>query len=183
MALHSVVLLVPVHVDDGLGVTNSHSLYLWFLTSLSRRLHIVNLSICSKFLSIVIVHDRTTRRLWLSSQVYVTELLTDWNMLSCHPTSTPLASTPLSTASGNSLPDVSDADLKTKYQWLVGCLLYLAVSTHPDIAFASMWLGQFSSNPSRSHFLAAKHVLRYLAGSRDLALSYGAPHASTPSTL
>ena len=177
------VLFVPVHVDDGLGVTNSLPLYLWFLKSLSHRLHIVDLGVCSKFLSIVIVRDRTARRLWLSSQVYVTELLTDWNMASCRPASTPLASTPLPAASANSLPDVSDSDLKPKYQRLVGCLLYLAVSTRPDIAFASMWLGQFSANPSRSHFLAAKHVLRYLAGSRALALSYGIPHSSTPSAL
>ena len=113
----------------------------------------------------------------------MTGLLTDWNMASCRPASTPLSSTPLPLASANSLPDVSDADLKTKYQRLVGCLLYLAVSTRPDIVFASMWLGQFSTNPSRSHFLAAKHVLRYLAGTHTLALSYGVPHPSTPPTL
>ena len=177
------VLFVPIHVDDGLGVTNSPSLYLWFLHSLSHRLHIVDLGVCSKFLSIVIIRDCPARRLWLSSQVYVTELLMDWNMISCRPASTPLASTPLAVVSANSLPDVSDAELKAKYQRLVGCLLYLAVSTRPDIAFASMWLGQFSANPSRLHFLAAKHVLRYLAGTRSLALSYGVPHPSTPSTL
>ena len=63
------VLFVPVHVDDGLGITNSPSLYLWFLQSLSRHLHVVDLGVCSKFLSIVIVRDRAARRLWLSSQV------------------------------------------------------------------------------------------------------------------
>jgi len=162
------VLFIPIHVDDSLGVTNSHSLYLWFLHSLSRRLHIVDLGVCSKFLSFVIVRDRTARRLWLSSQVYVMELLTDWNMASCRPASTPLASTPPAIVPANSLSDISDSNLKTKYQHLVGCLLYLAVSTRPDIAFASMWLGQFSANPSRSHFLAAKHVLQYFVGTRSL---------------
>ena len=63
------VLFIPVHVDDGLGITNSPSLYLWFLQSLSRCLHVVDLGVCSKFLSIVIVRDCATRRLWLSSQV------------------------------------------------------------------------------------------------------------------
>ena len=177
------VLFVPIHVDDGLGVTNSNALYSWFLRSLSHRLHIVDLGPCSKFLSIVIIRDRPARRLWLSSHVYVAELLNDWNMSSCRPASTPLASSPLPAATGNSLPDISDADLKEKYQRLVGCLIYLAVSTRPDIAFASMWLGKFSANPTRSHFLAAKHVLRYLAGTRTFALSYGLPHPSTPSSL
>lgn len=177
------VLFVPVHMDNGLGVMNSPLLYLWFLQSLSRHLYVVDLGICSKFLSIVIICDCAACCLWLSSQVYMTELLTDWNMASCCPASTPLTLTPLPLASANSLPDVSDIDLKPKYQRLVSCLLYLAVSTRPNIVFTSMWLGQFSANPSRSHFLATKHVLRYLAGTCSLALSYGVPHPSTPSTL
>ena len=64
-------------------------------------------------------------------------------------------------------------DLLSQYQGLVGCLMYLAVTTRPDIAFAAMWLGQFSSKPSRANFLVAKHVLRYLAGTPTLCLSFG----------
>ena len=60
---------------------------------------------------------------------------------------------------------------------------YLAISTRPDISFSAMWLGQFNASPTRSHFLLAKHVLRYLAGSRTLALCFGAPSPSIPSTL
>jgi len=50
-------LIVPIYVDDGLGVMNSFLLYKWFLLSLSQRLHIVDLGPCSKFLSMVIVRD------------------------------------------------------------------------------------------------------------------------------
>jgi hypothetical protein len=73
--------------------------------------------------------------------------------------------------------------LLTKYQRLVGCLMYLGVSTRPDIAYYAMWLGQFSSKPSRSHMLAAKHVLRYLGGTKLLALSLGLPSPSMPTSL
>jgi hypothetical protein len=177
-------LFVPIHVDDGLAISNSASLYHWFIRSLSARLQIVDLGQCVKFLSILILRDRPCRRLWLSSRVYVAELLSDWNLSSCRPAQTPLPSSALSpVAPSNALPDVSDAELKPKYQRLVGCLLYLAVTTRPDIAYASMWLGQFSSNPSRSHFLAAKHVLRYLAGTRHLALEYGVTQPSAPDSL
>jgi len=177
-------LFVPIHVDDGLGITNSAPLYKWFLHSLAERLHIVDLGCCAKFLSIVIVRDRPHRRLWLSSHVYVAELLSDWNLSSCRPASTPLPCSGIpQVAPPNAIPDISDTDLLPKYQCLVGCLLYLAVSTRPDIAYASMWLGQFSSNPTRSHFLAAKHVLQYLAGSRLLALEYSATQPSTPDSL
>ena len=46
-----------------------------------------------------------------------------------------------------------------------------------------MWLGQFNVNPSHRHFLAAKHVLRYLSGTRNLALSLGSPSPRVPTTL
>ena len=161
------VLYVPLHVDDGLAVTNSPSLYSWFLKMLAARLLIVDLGQCSKFLSIVIIRDRPNRWLWLSSHLYVSELLDEWNLSSCKPASTPFSSSvlDLSPAPSNSLPDISDVDLLPKYQRLVGCLLYLAVATRPDIAYYAMWLGQFGAKPTRAHFLAAKHVLRYLSGS------------------
>src|ERR1700678_911615 len=46
-----------------------------------------------------------------------------------------------------------------------------------------MWLGQFNSKPSRVHFLAAKHVLQYLAGTRTLALRLGSPSPLLPATM
>ena len=179
------VLYVPLHVDDGLAITNSSSLYAWFLRTLSKRLLIVDLGPCSKFLSILILRDRPNRRIWLSSHIYVSELLDEWNLSSCKPSSTPFPANvvELPPAPSNSLPDISDNDLTTKYQRLVGCLLYLAVATRPDIAYYAMWLGQFNAKPSRSHFLAAKHVLRYLSGTKHLALCLGSPSSRLPSTL
>jgi hypothetical protein len=112
-------------------------------------------------------------------------LLDEWNLSSCRPTLTPFPSniTELPPAPSNSLPDISDADLTSKFQRLVGCLLYLAIATRPDIAYYAMWLGQFNANPTRTHFLAAKHVLRYLAGTKNLALCLGSPSPRVPSTL
>ena len=69
------VLYVPVHVDDSLGITNSSALYKWFLATLKKNLLIVDLGACSKFLSIIITRDRPNHRLWLSSHVYIAELL------------------------------------------------------------------------------------------------------------
>jgi hypothetical protein len=183
----SLLLYVPLHVDDGLAITNSPALYAWFLRILSQRLHIVDLGPCSKFLSILIIRDRPNRKLWLSSHVYVSELLEEWNLTSCKPASTPFpsstASESLSTTSIHALPTLSDADLVPRYQRLVGCLLYLAIATRPDLSYYAMWLGQFNATPTRAHFLIAKHVLRYLAGTKLLALCLGSSSPRVPSTL
>jgi hypothetical protein len=145
------------------------------LRVLSQRLHIVDLGPCSKFLSILIIRDRPNRKIWLSSHVYVSELLDEWNLSSCKPASTPFPSgiPSLSPAPPHSLPDISDADLVPLYQRLVGCLLYLAIATRPDLSYYAMWLGQFNAAPTRAHFFIAKHVLRYLAGTKLLALCLG----------
>ncbi len=98
------------------------------------------------------------------------ELLAEWNMAQCKTAPIPLPVLPPKTLSKDNQPD---DDIKPKYQCLVGCLLYLSITTRPDIAFTAMWLGQYASKPTRSHFLLAKHVLRYLAGSASLVLSFG----------
>ena len=154
------VLYMPIHVDDGLAITNSPLLYTWFLRTLANRLMNVDLGCCSKFLSILIIRDCPGHRLWLSSHVYIAELLDEWHLTNCRPATTPFPAKVLNPSTPpNALPDITDAELLLKYQCLVGCLLYLAIALRPDLSYYAMWLGQFNASPSQNHFLAAKHVL------------------------
>lgn len=59
------------------------------------------------------------------------------------------------------------------YQKKVGSLLYVAVITRPDIAFAISRLARFNINPSPEHQKAADRVLCYLQRTRFLALQFG----------
>ena len=58
------------------------------------------------------------------------------------------------------------------YSSLVGSLMYAQVCTHPDIAFVVGMLGRYLSNPGSQHWKAAKKVLRYFQGTKDLMLTY-----------
>ena len=58
------------------------------------------------------------------------------------------------------------------YSSVVGSLMYAQVCTHPDIAFVVGVLGRYLSDPGQSHWKAAKKVLRYLQGIKDLMLIY-----------
>ena len=60
----------------------------------------------------------------------------------------------------------------TRYQSIIGSLLYLMIGTHPDISYAVTHLSQFSTNPSEDHYKAALHVCRYLVGTQDYKLIY-----------
>lgn len=175
-------IFIPLHVDDGLAITNSGALYEWFIASLAKSLLIVDMGDCEKFLSMLIIRDRPKWRLWLSAHVYIAELLEEWNLTSCKTAKTPFPSRPPDSDIGI-LPEINDADLLPKFQRLIGCLIYLAVTLRPDIAFFAMWLGQFASAPKRVHLLFAKHVLRYLAGTKFLALTFGNASSSTPASM
>lgn len=61
---------------------------------------------------------------------------------------------------------------KVLYRSLIGSLMYLAVSTRPDIAYAVSTLSQFNQNPGSGHWISAKRVLRYLKGTSDQGLTY-----------
>jgi hypothetical protein len=62
------------------------------------------------------------------------------------------------------------------YQEKVGSLLYTAIMIRPDVAFAAAVLSQFLTNPAPEHFIAIDWALRYLFGTRFLAIQYDGEH-------
>ena len=54
-------------------------------------------------------------------------------------------------------------DNKTYYQQIIRTLIYAAIGTRPNIAFAAMRLSQFNNNPTKEHIKYAKYVLQYLS--------------------
>jgi hypothetical protein len=75
------------------------------------------------------------------------------------------------------LKKMSDTDSRDVdphlYQQLIGSLMYL-VNTRPNICYAVNVLSQFMSQPKHTHWIAAKHVLRYLQGTIGYGLRYAA---------
>jgi hypothetical protein len=67
---------------------------------------------------------------------------------------------------------ILNGNKKSKYQQLIGSLTYTALGTRPDIAFATQRLACYNAEPCKSHWKAAKHILRYLNGTQDLRILY-----------
>jgi len=59
-----------------------------------------------------------------------------------------------------------------EYQTKIGTLIWLMVSTRPDISFAVIKLAKHAKNPSDVHFQALKRVFRYLTGTKLLTISF-----------
>jgi hypothetical protein len=72
-----------------------------------------------------------------------------------------------------------DGSNKTEYLSIIGGLNYVSVGTRPDITYAVNCLARFSSRPSQVHWKALRHLVGYLAGSKDRVLKI-CPNDSTP---
>lgn len=58
------------------------------------------------------------------------------------------------------------------YQAIIGSVNYVAMGTRPDLAHTSSLLSQYSSCPNMTHLKAAKHMLRYLNGTKEHELFF-----------
>lgn len=75
--------------------------------------------------------------------------------------------------------DELDQLTKLPYRSLVGCLLYLSISTCPDITYAVQQLSQFLDCYTYAHWNAALRVVRYLSGTRNHKLQLGGTNPIT----
>jgi len=117
----------------------------------------------------LVERDREKRTIYLSQGAYLTSVLTRFRMENCKGCSTPMDP---KTKLHKRLEEEEAAD-KQLYQEAVGCLTYAAITTRPDIAFASGMVGRFSSDPSEAHWAAVKRILRYLHHTQQLRLRLG----------
>ena len=58
------------------------------------------------------------------------------------------------------------------YASAVGSLMYAMLCTRPDICYAVGVVSRFQSNPGPEHWMAVKHILKYLRRTRDYMLVY-----------
>lgn len=84
-----------------------------------------------------------------------------------------VSSVPISVGYGKDLSDADSGLLlsNSKYQQLLGCLLYISVNTRPDIAAAVAILAQRTCRPRQEDWNELKRVLRYLKGTVKMKLA------------
>ena len=61
---------------------------------------------------------------------------------------------------------------KVPFRQAVGSLMYLMVSTRPDLAAAVGIVSIFFNNPGRKHWEAVKKIFRYLQKTKNLGLVF-----------
>ncbi|KAH7465077.1 hypothetical protein FOMA001_g13637 [Fusarium oxysporum f. sp. matthiolae] len=123
------------------------------------------------FLGMEVIRDRPARKIWLSQTAYIDKIA---NLANKGTSTVPMTQTELRPQTGLATP----AEIQ-RYQRKVGSILYIAVNTRPDIAFAASRLARFLVNPGQEHQDAADRVIHYLSHTRHRALRFGGPGGLT----
>jgi len=155
-------------VDDMLLI-GSKAEVTWMKSAISKRFKIKDLGNVKFFLSILVERDQHKRRIYLSQGAYIKNVLTRFKMENSKACLTPME--PKSKLR-NRLAE-EEATEKHQYQEAVGCLTYAAITTRPDITYASALVVQFSADPSTAHWAAVKRILSYLQETQELRLRLG----------
>ena len=165
---------IPVFVDDLTIAATGRPLMNYIKAELKQRFKMRDLGPVHYILGIQVHRDRPNRHIYLSQAKHIDDVLKKLNMSNCRPVSTPLDKSV--TLSKDDCPDTPEeiADMSSvPYLSAVGSLMYLAIGTRPDIAYAVGALSRFNANPGRVPWQQCQRVFRYLQGTRDLMLQYG----------
>ena len=110
----------------------------------------------------------------IDQEQFVLQILDEYGLSECNSAKTP--SDPKIHLSKDMCPkndQQKELAIKRPYPQLVGKLLYLSTCTRPDISFTVRELSRFMSNWGEQHWAAAKHLLRYLKGTKHYGITYG----------
>ncbi|KAG0154312.1 hypothetical protein PDIDSM_1692 [Penicillium digitatum] len=159
-------LYVMVYVDDLLVLSPSEDAIQQFKSAISKHFDTSDKGKLQRYLAINVHYANGI--IHLSQADYVEKILVRFGLENCKPVVTPMdekqALIPFEgTATKGQIHE---------YQTKIGTLIWLMVSTRPDISFAVIKLAKHAKNPSDVHFQALKRVFRYLTGTKLLTISF-----------
>jgi len=170
------VTIFVVHINDILSTSSNPDDNLWFHDKLKAEWDISDLGPPKFALGIAITCDQPNCLILLSQTAKIDHLVEQYNQGDTHPVNTPMVAGLQLRRPDKSLPTppkISHWIERTPYHSLVGSLMYLAIVTRPDIAYAVGRLASFLDCYRPKHWTATICVLRYLKGTCSYSLTLG----------
>ena len=166
--------ILAIHIDDCMITGSSEELINEYKSKLNECYSLTDLGPIHWLLRIKVTRNREAHTISLSQTSYIDTILARFSLSDAKPVTTPITpGAKLSKADAPSDDTEATRMKKTPYREAIGSLMYAAIATRPDIAFAVSALSQFLENPGEIHWQAVKRIFRYIAGTKDHALTYG----------
>lgn len=156
-------LIIAIYVDDFLIFYKDEEKLKKLKQSLSLDFKMKDMGTAKGCLGIRI--NQTEDSIELDQSIYVEEILKRFGMEECKPVKNPADTNVKLSNDENMIENVP-------YQQAVGCLLFLAQATRPDISFAVNNVSRFNNCHSEAHWNAVKRIMRYLKSSICYKLCY-----------
>jgi hypothetical protein len=160
------LVIITVWVDDLLLFATSDELMQQTKSDLCTEWEITDLGEPTKIIGIEITQAEDS--ITISQKVYIESILKREGLSEINSVTTPLD--PNIKLEPN--PDGSEGNRSNSFARLLGELQFLANNTRPDISFAVNRLAAYTANPSLQHVTTLKRILRYLAGTKNLGITY-----------
>jgi len=170
-------ILLLLYVDDiGVAAQTMENVN-WFKNEFQKVFKVKDLGEMKKILGIRITRDRKNRTLRMDQSHYLNEVLDRLHMPASkhNPVELPMNGYDSLRPAG---PHDQRIDQR-EYQHAIGSIMYAAIHTRPDIAFAVGRLSQYLADPAKHHGQALKTLLKYLRSTVNKGLMYrsnGSPH-------
>ena len=141
-----------VWVDDILSFSNSDAGNDQIEADLKSKFEVNTIGNPSMILGIKLLQKKN--QITLSQTHFIDSLLGKFGLENANPVSTPLD--PNVKDEVIETPNNQDEKVSHSYATLIGSLMYLALGTRPDIAYAVNRLAQFTQQPKPKHWTAVK---------------------------
>jgi hypothetical protein len=129
-------------------------------------------------LGIKIYRDRSKRLLALSQSTYLDKVLKRFRMRNSKKGYLPIVKGILLSVTQSPATDKEKSVMSNiLYASAIGSIMYVMLSTRPDVALALSMKSRYQSNPGMNHWSAVKNILKFLGRTKDMFLVYGGSKA------
>lgn len=154
-------------LDDGLIACKSKEVLKEILEKLRSEFDIT-LGDCSNFAGMQLSRDRETKTMFLHQKAYTQKILRKFRMSEAKAVSVP--ADPNVTLQPVDSGDESPSNVP--YREAVGSLMFLAIVSRPDIAYAVNLVSRYLNKHGESHWRAVKRIFAFLVGTKNVGIMY-----------
>ncbi|CAI7819004.1 unnamed protein product, partial [Closterium sp. NIES-53] len=167
-------ILLIVYVDDLLYIGSNDGITTWFEGELQQDLTLTVSSTVTQYLGLNIREEKDA--IYLSAEKYDDTIAKRFTI-------TPSAiTTPYHYTAGNDKGGLLKPAGIRDYQKKLGCLLFAAVTCHPDLSHSASQLASYLKKPEAEHLAELDRALHYFASTPTIGLTYF-KNATTPTKL
>ncbi|KAL1536502.1 hypothetical protein AAHA92_29144 [Salvia divinorum] len=168
-----VVAYLLLYVDDMLVAGESMREVQKVKDDLSKAFEMKDLGCACRILGMNIVRDRSKKEIWLNQTDYVSRVIERFKMEETKEVGTPMAlHFRLSKQQAPESEEEKEEMQLIPYANIVGSIMYVMISTRPDVAQAISVTSRFMADHGKQHWQALKWTLRYLKGAKSFGILY-----------